>query len=161
MGKSCSTWKKKNIHCYRNVLTISGLYISSITYMWMFLSFCCRSIWCIEGFPTCNIFQKAIWRKVLVDHSRNLLKAKGYYILTGFARRPFCFCGPVANTTVFVKPQSRRASVFFCHSFYASIENVTNCGIWMGIKSIQSWAQIIGSLRWFWKRYETIYHFTS
>lgn len=52
-------------------------------------------------------------------------------------------CGPVANTLVFVEPQTGRASVFFGNTVNAGVKNIAHGRIWMGVEAVQTWAEVI------------------
>ena len=68
-------------------------------------------------------------------------------VLTRFAVSSFRIERPVTYTFVLIKIESRGASVFFSYTINAGIKDVADGWLGVSIKSVETWAKIICSLR--------------
>ena len=83
------------------------------------------------------------------------LLQRGFIYLTiglSLAVLPVSLLGPVAHSAVFVKPESRGASVLLGLTINTGVENVTNRWVRVGVETIETGAQVIGSLWWLCKQ---------
>ena len=68
-------------------------------------------------------------------------------VLTRFAVCSFRIEGPVTYSLVFIKIKSGGASVFFSYTINTGIKDVADGWLGVSIKSVETWAKIICSLR--------------
>jgi len=64
----------------------------------------------------------------------------------GLALTPIGHLGPVADTAVLVEPEAGAAGVLLRGAVHARVEDVAHAGVGVGVESVQTGAQVAGTL---------------